>query len=88
MRLEHFKTAVKALITFSLLNRFQILMHSATLSLCRGNTISTEFSYRGIEHSCKEIYSKMQEMLQQLGTISVKATTQNSLDAGVYKVKN
>lgn len=77
MRLEPFKTAVKALITFSLLNRLQILMYTATLSLCRDNTIIPEFCYMGIEHSHKKIYSKMQEMLKQLGTISVKDPTQN-----------
>lgn len=59
--------------TFSL----QILMYAATLSLCRDNTIIPEFCYKGIEHSRKKIYSKMQETLKQLGTISVEDTTQN-----------
>lgn len=52
-------------------------MYAATLSLCRDNTIIPEFCYKGIEHSRKKIYSKMQEMLKQLGTISVEDTTQN-----------
>lgn len=52
-------------------------MYAATLSLSRDNTIIPEFCYKGIEHSHKKIYSKMQEMLKQLGTISVEDTTQN-----------
>lgn len=76
MKLEPFKTAMKLLITyFSLLNRLEILMYLATLSHCRDNTITPEFSNKGIEYL--SIYIRKYIQKHKRCTISVEATAQN-----------